>query len=359
LNKNLDLKSYGFNHKFQHQITTDEITAGLVPARVITVQKETYKIAAAHGEKYGKLKGSIFYQDTKYKVYPAVGDFVLVKPNETGDDIIYRVLERGSSFSRLNPTLRDTITRASEQIVAANFDYVFLMASLNYDFNVRRMERYLAAAWQSGGTPVIILTKADLCENYKDIITELEHIALGVDIVVISAHTGFGMEHLQKYMQPGTTLVFLGSSGIGKSSLVNALAGEELMKVNTIRENDSKGQHTTTYRQLFVLNSGVVIIDTPGMRELGMWDVEEGIETVFSDIEELFHNCRFRNCSHSGELGCAVQEAIDCGNLTKERWKSYQKLIKEANYSANKAAYLRSQKALYKNEYKKFISNKH
>ncbi|MDF2611047.1 MAG: ribosome small subunit-dependent GTPase [Lachnospiraceae bacterium] len=358
MNELKDLKNYGFSNRFQQQITIEETSAGLIPARVVSVQKETYKIITNLGEKNAKLKGSVFYQESKYQLYPAVGDFVLIKPNELGDDTIYRVLERSSSFSRLNPTLRNNITGASEQIVAANFDYVFLMASLNHDFNVRRLERYLAAAWQSGGTPVIILTKADLCENYIEMVSELETIAIGVDIIVISSHTGFGMEQLEKYMQPGNTLVFLGSSGIGKSSLVNALAGRELMKVSEIRETDSKGHHTTTYRQLFTLDNGVLIIDTPGMRELGMWDVEDGLEVAFSDIEELSAACRFRNCSHTGEPGCAVLEALASGSLTKDRWKSYQKLLKEAKYSADKAAFLKSQKALNKNAYKKFITNK-
>ncbi|MGB8453887.1 MAG: ribosome small subunit-dependent GTPase A [Anaerocolumna sp.] len=344
----INLTDYGYSNIYGRQLTEGEKGMGLLPARVISVQKETYQIITANGEKNAKLKGSIFYQDSKYQTYPAVGDFVLIKPNDMGDDVIYRVLERRTCFSRLNPTFRNNVTGASEQILAANFDYVFIMASLNYDFNVRRIERYLATAWQSGGIPIIILTKADLCNDYSGMVTEVEVIAPGIDLHVISAHTGFGMDHLDQYLKPATTLVFLGSSGIGKSSLVNALAKDELMKVNDIREDDSKGHHTTTYRQLFKLDNGVLIIDTPGMRELGVWAVEEGLGETFSDIEEFAARCRFNDCSHNREPGCAVKAALENGTLTQARWKSYLKLKKEAAHSAQKAAYLKTKTTFYK-----------
>jgi ribosome biogenesis GTPase / thiamine phosphate phosphatase len=349
INTMIQLKDLGYNDLFDRQITADEKNAGLIPARVISVQKETYHIISTFGENTAKLKGSIFYQTSEYCTYPAVGDFVLIKRNEMGSDIIYRVLDRRTCFSRLNPTLRNNISGATEQIIASNFDYVFIMASLNYDFNVRRIERYLATAWQSGGTPIIVLTKADLCDDYTDMVAELETAAPGVDIVVISAHTGFGMENLSKYLKPAHTYVFLGSSGIGKSSLVNALANQELMKVNVIREDDSKGQHTTTYRQLFSLKNGVLIIDTPGMRELGVWDVEEGLNDTFSEIDELSSSCRFNDCSHTNEPGCAVKEALNNGTLSADRWKSYIKLMKEAKHSAKKAAFLKAKTTAYKN----------
>lgn len=349
INTMIQLKDLGYNDLFDRQITAEEKNAGLIPARVISVQKETYHIISTFGENTAKLKGSIFYQTSEYCTYPAVGDFVLIKRNEMGSDIIYRVLDRRTCFSRLNPTLRNNISGATEQIIASNFDYVFIMASLNYDFNVRRIERYLATAWQSGGTPIIVLTKADLCDNYTDMVAELETAAPGVDIVVISAHTGFGMENLSKYLKPAHTYVFLGSSGIGKSSLVNALADQELMKVNVIREDDSKGHHTTTYRQLFSLKNGVLIIDTPGMRELGVWDVEEGLNDTFSEIDELSSSCRFNDCSHTNEPGCAVKEALNNGTLSADRWKSYIKLKKEAERSAKKAAFLKAKTTAYKN----------
>ena len=337
----INLKEYGFYDYFEKQINSKEKEEGLIPARVISVQKESYKIVSEYGENNAKLKGSNFYQDSKYQIYPAVGDFVLIKPNSMGDDIIYRVLNRQSYFSRLNPTLRNNIASASEQIVAANFDYVFIMASLNHDFNIRRLERYLAAAWQSGGTPVVLLTKADLYSNYEDMVYQVKEIAPAVEVLAISSLTGLGIEDLNQFLKPYKTLVFLGSSGIGKSSLVNALAKEQLMKVNIIREEDSKGHHTTTYRQLFKLENGVLIIDTPGMRELGMWDVEVGLGETFSDVEELTNQCRFHDCSHKAEPGCAVKEALENGTLTTERWKSYVKLLKESKYSAKKADFMK------------------
>ncbi len=355
----INLTEYGYNDIYEMQITEEEKEIGLIPARIISVQKETYRLITTYGEKNAKLKGSVFYQDARYRNYPAVGDFCLIKANTMGDDVIYRVLERRTCFSRLNPTLRTTVSSASEQIVAANFDYIFIMASLNHDFNVRRIERYLTTAWQSGGIPIVVLTKADLCDNYSSKAAEIEAIAPGMDIHVISTLTGFGMDTLDKYLKPATTLVFLGSSGIGKSSLVNALANKELMKVNEIRENDSKGHHTTTYRQLFKLDNGVLIIDTPGMRELGVWAVEEGLGETFFDIEELAASCRFHDCSHTKEPGCAVKAALDDGTLSQGRWKSYVRLKKEAGYSSRKAAYLRAKTERNKNVIKKQRSEKY
>lgn len=343
------LKDYGYTDFFGNQITEKEKELGLIPARIISIQKETYRLVSACGENNAKLKGSVFYQDNELKTYPAVGDFVLIKANEQGEDIIYRVLDRHSSFSRANPSLPTKLSGASAQIVAANFDYVFVMTSLNQDFNLRRLERYLAAAWQSGGTPVIILTKADLSGDYEEKVALTKEIAPGVNIHAISCYTGLGLEALSHYLKPGKTLVFMGSSGIGKSSLVNALAGREVMKVNLIREDDSKGHHTTTHRQLFVLESGALIIDTPGMRELGIWSADEGVSEVFSDIEDLIASCRFHDCHHKTEPGCAVKKALADGTLSPARYQSYLKLEKEARFTAKKAALIESRLSNSKN----------
>ena len=217
-----------------------------------------------------------------------------------------------------------------DQAVAANFDYVFIMQSLNLDFNPKRLERYLTLAWQSGATPVILLTKADMVEDYWDYLSQVERVAMGVNTHVVSAHTGYGLNRLNAYLQPGKTVVFLGSSGVGKSSLVNALAGEPVMVVKAIREDDSKGRHTTTHRQLIRLKSGVMIIDTPGMRELGMWDVSEGLADAFEDVEKHLGRCRFSDCKHEKEPGCAIRAAISAGELEPARWESYRKLKEEA-----------------------------
>ena len=294
-----------------------------IPARVTAVHKERYEIVCQHGITHARLKTKEYYVDTQD--FPTTGDFVMIHYIDNGDSQIIATLPRKTFFSRREP---GPVPR--DQAVAANFDYVFIMQSLNLDFNPKRLERYLTLAWQSGATPVILLTKADLAEDYWDYLTQVDRVAAGVNIHVVSAHTGYGLPRLNAYLQPGKTVVFLGSSGVGKSSLVNALAREEIMAVSAIREDDSKGRHTTTHRQLIRLQSGVMIIDTPGMRELGMWDVSEGLDQAFADVESYLGKCRFSDCKHEREPGCAIRAAIEAGQLDISRWESYQKLSEEA-----------------------------
>ena len=309
-----------------------------IPARVTAVHKERYEIVCEHGITHARLKTKEYYVDTQN--FPTAGDFVMVNYIDNGDSQIIATLPRKTCFSRREP---GPIPR--DQAVAANFDYVFIMQSLNLDFNPKRLERYLTLAWQSGATPVILLTKADLVEDDWDYLTQVERVAAGVNTHVVSAHTGYGLPRLNAYLQPGNTVVFLGSSGVGKSSLVNALAGEEIMAVNAIREDDSKGRHTTTHRQLIRLNTGVMIIDPPGMRELGMWDVSEGLADAFADVEAYLGKCRFSDCSHESEPGCAIKAAIAAGELDIARWESYQKLKEEA---VDKAEMLRRKNEWHK-----------
>lgn len=351
----IELIDYGFSDFFECQISEEDKKLGLIPARVTCVQKESYQLVSEMGENWGKLKGAHFYHDSGLCMYPAVGDFVLIKHNPIGEDIIYRVLERISEFSRINPTSTH-IPMATKQVVASNFDFVFIMTSLNHDFNIRKLERYVATTLSSGATPVIVLTKADLCSNYKSHVTDINMLLPEVDVRVISAYTGFGMDKLKDYVQPAKTIVFLGSSGVGKSSLVNALANDDLMKVNGIREEDSRGRHTTTFRQLFRLMNGTIVIDTPGMRELGLWDASEGIKESFSDVEELTLQCRFHDCKHGKEPDCAIRAAIDEGVLSEKRFASYVKLLKETKYTERKAAYLRAKSSASK---RKVSKNKH
>lgn len=294
-----------------------------IPARVTAVHKERFEIVCRHGMTHARLKTKEYYVDGE--VFPTAGDFVMIDYIENGDSRILATLPRRTLFSRREP---GPIPR--DQAVAANFDYVFIMQSLNQDFNPKRLERYLTLAWQSGATPVILLTKADLVEDYWDYITRVERVAAGANVHVVSAHTGYGLPRLNAYLQPGMTVVFLGSSGVGKSSLVNALAGEKIMTVNGIREDDAKGRHTTTHRQLIRLKNGVMIIDTPGMRELGMWDVSEGLADAFTDVEQFVGRCRFSDCKHENEPGCAIKTAVARGELDIGRWESYQKLKEEA-----------------------------
>ena len=304
-----------------------------IPARVTAVHKERYQIVCEHGETYARLKTREYYLDGA--AFPTTGDFVMIQYVPDGDSLILATLPRRTYFSR-----RDPDRGRGEQAVAANFDYVFIMQSLNLDFNPKRMERYLTLAWQSGATPVVVLTKADLCEDPSGSLSRMEQTAAGVDIHVVSVRTGMGLEGLRQYMLPGKTVVFLGSSGVGKSSLVNALAGEPVMATGEIREDDSKGRHTTTHRQLLRLRSGVMIIDTPGMRELGMWGVTEGLEEAFSDVEQYLGKCRFRDCRHDREPGCAVRAALESGELDIGRWESYQKLRQEARQAEDRQSML-------------------
>lgn len=312
-----------------------------IPARVTAVHKERYGIVCEHGETFARLKTREYYVDGG--VFPTTGDYVMINYVENGDSQILSTLPRRTYFSR-----RDPDKGRGEQAVAANFDYVFIMQSLNLDFNPKRLERYLTLTWQSGAVPVVVLTKADLVLDYTDYLARIERVAAGVDVRVVSARTGYGMDTLKEYLAPGNTIVLLGSSGVGKSSLVNALAGEEVMAAGEIREDDSKGRHTTTHRQLLRLSSGVMIIDTPGMRELGMWGVTEGLEEAFSDVEKYLGKCRFRDCRHVSEPGCAIRQAIEAGELDAARWESYRNLQSEAKYADDKQALLRQKQQWHK-----------
>ena len=330
----MHLEAYGFDEK------SYQIYDGM-PARVIAVHKERYKLVYESGECYGRLKTKEYYVEGED--FPTAGDFVVIIFNPSGDSMIVKTLPRRTVFMRKDPN-----PNKAEQAVAANFDYVFIMQSLNHDFNVKRLERYLTLAWQSGAQPVVVLTKADLLEDCSAKIALMELYAMGVPIHAVSSQTGYGLSELDVYLSPKKTVVFLGSSGVGKSSLVNALAGEDIMATNGIREDDSKGRHTTTHRELIMLKNGAMIIDTPGMRSLGMWDVSDGIGNAFADVERFLGCCKFSDCCHESEPGCAIKRAIEKGELSRERWESYLALKKEARYSDDKDAFLRDKKAWHK-----------
>jgi len=219
-----------------------------------------------------------------------------------------------------------------EQVIASNFDFVFILSSLNLDFNVNRILRYLIQARQSGGKPVVILTKADLTEDFSEQLAEVHKIAPDVPVHAVSSYTGFGLDAIDEYLLPRKTAVFLGMSGVGKSSLLNALMKQEVMAVKEIRGSDNRGRHTTTHRQLFMLSSGAMIIDTPGMRELGLFDADGGISASFKDVEELFTQCRFNDCRHETEPGCAVLAALANGSLSHEHWANYLTQMKENKF---------------------------
>lgn len=324
----MDLRNYGFEPNMRPE------NAQGIPARITAVHKERYALVCEYGEIYGKLKAKEYFGG--FEDFPTTGDFVLINYIPNGDSQIIKTFPRKTFFSRRDPT-----PGRGEQAVASNFDYVFIMQSLNQDFNAKRLERYLTLAWQSGATPVVVLTKADLVDEFDSYIRIIESLAAGVPVYAVSSKTGAGLSALADYMAPGKIVVFLGSSGVGKSSLVNALAGEEIMDVNGIRENDGRGRHTTTHRQLIMLKNGAMIIDTPGMRELGMWDVSKGLGEAFTDVEQFLGKCKFNDCKHRTEPGCAIKEAIANGELPYERWESYIKLKTEARYTDDKSAFLR------------------
>lgn len=325
-----------------------EIVEGFVTA----VHRDRYEVRANDLDLYGRLKTSIYYSEKGHEEFPTVGDNVLLEYNSMGDSLIVKTKERKSKFSRKDPD-----DGRGEQTIAANFDYVFIMMSLNFDFNLKRLERYLTASWQSGAVPVIVLTKVDIGEDVEEKIAKVSQIAVGVDICPISSLTGEGMEGLEKYLEPNQSIVFLGSSGVGKSTVTNYLLGREIMETGEIREDDSKGHHTTTYRQLFILENGAKIIDTPGMRELGMWVVDEGMEQSFSDVHELIQECRFGDCTHTNEPGCAVSHALEIGILSNERWKNYLKLLRESRFQAAKENRNKNRETKVKNKKKRKIIN--
>jgi len=324
----IDLTQYGYT------AGEEELPDKLIPARIVEIRRELYKVVCKEGEVSARLKGSFFLQAGERSDYPAVGDFVALRHNRDGHSFIAGLLPRKSKFSRADFSGHAAayVKTVLEQVVAANFDYVFIVSSLNLDFSPGRIARYLTQARQSGGTPVVILTKADLCADAEEQVRAVREIAPDIDVIPLSSHTGAGLPALAPYVQPGKTIVFLGMSGVGKSSLLNALAGENLMDVKAIRESDARGRHTTTHRQLALLASGAMIIDTPGMRELGLWDAEQGIHAAFADIEDLVTRCRFSDCRHKTEGGCAVKAALADGSLAENHWQSYLSQTKEATF---------------------------
>lgn len=332
----MNIEKYGF-----HSMDLPENASG-IPARITAVSRGRFEIVCESGSGFARLKAGAYHKSGVD--IPTTGDFILLDWQENGDSRILETLPRRTFFSRLDPSS----SGHEEQAVAANFDYVFIMQSLGRDFNLRRLERYLTLAWQSGAIPAVILTKADEIEDASTHVRAVEKMAAGVGVFAISAKTGFGLDLLSDYLKPGKTIVFLGSSGVGKSTLVNALAGGEVMEAGRIREKDGRGRHTTSRRQLLLLKSGVLVIDTPGMRELGMWNASEGLGRSFSDVEQYLGQCKFRNCRHQSEPGCAIKNAIQNGEFSHERWESYLQLETEARFSDDKAGYLREKEQWHK-----------
>jgi ribosome biogenesis GTPase len=303
---------------------------GLEPARVAVEHRDAYVVYTARGERPAELSGRLRHAAAERGDLPAVGDWVAV--TATDPALVQAVLPRRTKFSRM---AANDHGQTIEQVVAANVDVIFLTAGLDGDLNIRRLERYLTLGWESGADPVVVLTKSDLCDDVEAALYEVASVAIGVPVHAVSNLTGEGTEALRPYFAAGRTVAALGSSGVGKSSLVNRLAGEELMAVGDLRA-DGKGRHTTTNRQLLLLPGGGLFLDTPGMREIRLWDSDEGLETAFDDVAAAAALCRFNDCSHEAEPDCGVRAALAAGTLDEERYVSWRKLQGELLHLAMK-----------------------
>ena len=294
--------------------------------RVTQVHRDRYQVKNGTEELYCVLTGSLRYREE----YPVAGDFVEITVNPYGDSLIRSILPRRTAFFRPDRGGHADGFAKNLQIqpLVANIDYVFIITSLNHDFSLNRIARYASMATAGGAVPVAVLTKADQCPNAEEMEKKVSELSSQLRVAAVSAYTGFGLERLQEYFTPGTTIALLGSSGAGKSTLINTLAGREIMQTGGIREDDSKGRHTTTHREMIEIN-GVFFIDTPGLRELGMIGAEEGISGTFSDIADLISQCAFSDCTHGNEPGCMIRRALENGSLTSERWETYLRLERE------------------------------
>ncbi len=339
----MDLNLLGWNSSFKESFQPF-LKRGYSAGRISEEHKHLYHVLTECGELLAKVSGKLLHDSKSRGELPAVGDWVAIsaRPAE-GTATIHAILPRLSKFTR--KIAGKTI---EEQVIAANINTIFLVNGLDNDFNLRRIERYLTLAWESGANPVIVLNKADLCDDIAQKVALAETVALGVPVHVVSAVTGQGLEELPAYLSSGVTVAFLGSSGTGKSTLINALFGEAVQDVGEVRQGDNRGRHTTTFRKLIVLPSGGIVIDTPGLRELQLWGSDEGLNGAFSDIELLAEHCRFADCRHENEPGCAVRQALEEGAIDIKRYESYLKLQSELTYLADKKEYLERKEKLYR-----------
>ena len=344
----MNIKDYGWNEFFEKEWNKYAAEEGLLVGRIIADYGQKIRVITENGE----LEVSRSISKYGEGMLLAVGDWVVLQyAQETNAYYIRTVLTRKTKFSRTAAGIE-----LKEQIVAANVDIVFLIQSLNKDFNMRRLERYMITAWESGAMPVVVLKKADCFDNVEEKIRTVSTNVTRVGVYAVSCLTGEGIPEILKYLSPGKTIALLGSSGVGKSTLLNYLAGRELLKTGEIREYDDKGKHTTTHRELFLLPEGGLILDTPGMRSLSLWEADAGIEAMFGDIEELAAQCRFMDCEHENEPGCAIRSAVNNGTLERRRFESWSKLQKEmVNFELRKKM---KQKIKEKQWKKQLSSNK-
>jgi ribosome biogenesis GTPase / thiamine phosphate phosphatase len=346
----MNLIDLGWNPFFREHFESYSGRA-LTPARVVQEHKHQYAVWSEAMEARAEVSGRFRHDARGRGDFPAVGDWVAVDlRHDEGRATIHGVLPRKSAFVR-----KVAGATTEQQVVAANVDTVFLVSGLDGDFNTSRIERFLTMAWESGASPVVVLNKADLCSCVDERIRQTESVAYGVPIHAVSAVANGGVEAVEKYLEPGRTVALLGMSGVGKSSLINRLLGEEHFAVQKVREDDSRGRHTTSHRELVVAQGGGAVIDTPGMRELQLWSEGDGIERAFEDVEEITAQCRFRNCTHGGEPGCGLRAALEDGTLEQSRYRSYLKLGREREYAEAKQA--QNTRLLERNRWKKIAQD--
>ncbi|MFN4213458.1 ribosome small subunit-dependent GTPase A [Exiguobacterium sp.] len=300
--------------------------------RVTAQFQHMYTVTTENGTFTCSVTGKFRHEAEGERDYPVIGDFVEFTVREHGQGVIRRLLERRTVLSR---AAAGNETR--EQLICANVDYILITMACGHDFNLRRLERYSLAAWETGATPLIVLTKSDQVGDVGGLVSDLTLTVPGVDVFPVSSVTGNGIDALRNALPNGSTIVLVGSSGVGKSSLTNALAGETIAATQDVRESDERGKHTTTHRALFALD-GLFVIDTPGMREFGLWDGGDHLDETFRDIEALADTCRFRDCSHGNEPGCSVRHAIEAGTLDAKRYQSFVKLERELRYAEKRQA---------------------
>ena len=319
----MQLHELGWDESFADAFRPHE-DDGLVPARVAVEHRSEYVLYSEAGELRAELSGRLRFDGD----HPAVGDWVAAaaRPGEARATIA-ALLPRKTAFVRKTPW-----NETKAQVIAANSDIVFVVCGLDANYNVRRIERYLTLAWESGAEPVVLLTKADVCDDVEGRVAEVEAVAIGVAVHAVSAPAMVGLDVVREHVRVGRTAALLGSSGVGKSTLVNALVGSEILATNEVREGDARGRHTTTHRQLVLLPGGGLVLDTPGMRELQLWDADEGIGATFADVDALAAACRFADCAHEREPGCAVRDALRDGVLETERFESWRKLERELEH---------------------------
>jgi len=313
------LESLGYGPDFKSAFV-DLNLDGTIPGRVVWQSTYSYRVQCEIGEIDAEPTGKV-----KAAVLPAVGDWVAVRlPEIGGMGMILAVLPRKSTFSR---SAAGKVV--NEQVIASNIDEVFIVTDLDQDFNLRRIERYVTLVYNSGAGPVVVLNKTDLAADVDSVVAQTEAVSPGIPVYAVSAEDGLGMDQLQRHLGPGRTVAFLGSSGVGKSTIINRLVGKERMAVGEVRQADGKGRHTTTHRELVSLPEGGAVIDTPGMREIGVWGDEQGLAGTFPEVDELARECRFNDCRHESEGGCAVKEALESGRLDASRVGSFMKLRSE------------------------------